>query len=84
MHIWKLGKLIIFTDLKFNSLFHKVSVVIDFIIIIVHHFSSLLKLANVMNMKTKRRGKSTVYRFGKTLGYLNVHSVLQSNHKQHK
>lgn len=63
--------------------FCKVSVVIDFIII-VHHFSSLLKLANLTNMKTKRRGKSIVYRFGETLGYLNVHSVLQSDHKQHK
>lgn len=57
MYIWKLGKLIIFTDLKFNALFCKVSVVIDFIIIIVHHIASLLKLANPDESESKTQGK---------------------------
>ena len=41
MYIWKLGKLIIVTGLKFNALFCKVRFVIDFIIIVGYHFPSV-------------------------------------------
>lgn len=52
MYIWKLGKLIIVTGLKFNALFCKVHFVIDFIIV-GYHFPSLFKLVNTDESKTK-------------------------------
>lgn len=73
MYVQKLGKLIIVTDLKFNALFCKVSFVTEFTSIIIYHFSPLFKLVNMMKAKIKLEGKNTAYRFGKTLGYLNVH-----------
>lgn len=57
MYVWKFDKLIIVTDSKFNALFYKVSSVIDFIIIILHHFSPLFKLANINESKNKTKGK---------------------------
>lgn len=57
MYVWKFDKLIIVTDSKFNALFYKVSSVIDFIIIILHHFSALFKLVNINESKNKTKGK---------------------------
>lgn len=57
MYVWKFDKLIIVTDSKFNALFYKVSSVIDFIIIILHHFSPLFKLVNINESKNKTKGK---------------------------
>lgn len=57
MYVWKFDKLIIVTDSNFNALFYKVSSVIDFIIIILHHFSPLFKLVNINESKNKTKGK---------------------------
>ena len=38
MYIWKLGKLVIVTGLKFNAPLCKVRFVIDYVIIIGYHF----------------------------------------------
>lgn len=57
MYVWKFDKPIIVTDSKFNALFYKVSSVIDFIIIILHHFSPLFKLVNINESKNKTKGK---------------------------
>lgn len=84
MYILKLGKWFIVIGLMFNALFCQISFVIDFIIIIVHHFPSLFKLVNTDEAKTKLKGMGIFYRFEKTSEHLDVHLFLQSDHKQHQ